>query len=114
MFEKRRLKRRHLIYYLRLFDRKTQQIIGHLVDITTDGIMVISENMIHENEIFELNMALPTDVVGKKDLNFMAKSIWCRKDINPDFYNTGFTLIDVKPEDVMIVERLITEFGFRE
>jgi hypothetical protein len=114
MVEKRRLKRRHLIYYLRLFNHKNQQMIGHLVDITSEGIMVISEDAIPENEIYELSMTLPTDVVGKKELTFVAKSVWTRKDINPDFFNSGFVLLEVKPEDVMIIERMITEFGFKE
>ncbi len=43
---KRQLKRVHLIYYLRIFDNNSGNNIGHLVDITTQGIMMISEKPI--------------------------------------------------------------------
>ena len=56
MNEKRKLNRRHLIYYLRVFDRDTSILIGHLVDITAEGIMLISEDPIETDNIFQLKM----------------------------------------------------------
>ena len=41
MDERRRLKRRHLIYYLRVFNQATDQLIGHLVDLTTEGTLTV-------------------------------------------------------------------------
>jgi hypothetical protein len=114
MSEQRRLKRRHLIYYLRVFDAKTEQLIGHLVDITTEGVMLISESPKVTGVDYDLRMVLPTEIVGKKEINFSAQSIWCRKDINPDFYATGFRLIDMEQEDRHTVEWLIDQFGFRD
>jgi hypothetical protein len=44
MQEKRKLKRRHLIYYLRVFEKNTDTLLGYLVDITPEGIMIMSES----------------------------------------------------------------------
>ena len=91
MAERRELKRRHLIYYLRVFDRNTDKIIGHLVDITTEGLMLISEGPLETDAIFELRMDLPSEIEGVRKMDCLAHSRWCRKDDNPDFFNTGFS-----------------------
>ena len=38
MTENRRMKRWHVIYYLRIFDQDKGSLLGHLIDITTEGI----------------------------------------------------------------------------
>lgn len=114
MIERRRLKRRHLIYYLKVFDRNTDELFGHLVDITSEGVMLISENPIEVDATFQLKMALPAEFLGGKQLEFRARSAWCRKDVNPDFYAIGFQLLDVSKDYFAVVERLIEEFGFRD
>ena len=54
--EQRKMKRRHLIYYLEAVDRDTDQPIGFLVDITTKGIMLMSETPIETGKIFHLKI----------------------------------------------------------
>jgi hypothetical protein len=114
MEERRRLKRRHLIYYLRVFERDSKQLIGHLVDITPEGILIISEEPKDPDLIFNFHMDLPEELIGKVGLEFEAKSMWCRKDINPDFYAIGFQLLNIAPQDIEIIGRLIEDFGFRD
>ncbi|MBI9050985.1 MAG: PilZ domain-containing protein [Anaerolineaceae bacterium] len=114
MFEKRNLKRRHLIYYLRIMNRDTNELLGHLVDITAEGIMVISENQLEINKNFNFRMMLPKEIVGKEMLEFSAKSLWSKKDINPDFYDTGFKIDDMTEADSLRIDQLIHHFGFQD
>ena len=114
MFEKRNLKRRHLIYYLRIMDQETNELLGHLVDITSEGIMLISEAPLPLNKVFHLRMMLPKEIIGKEVLEFSAQSLWSKKDINPDFYDTGFKLIDLIEADARRVDQLIHHFGFQD
>ena len=113
MSEKRKLERRHLIYYLRIFDRQTGELLGHLIDITPDGIMLMSEEPIKGNKLYQLRMNLSEVLLGKSHFDFEARSVWCRPDINPDFYDTGFTIDKLTPQDAKIIEQLIDEYGFR-
>ena len=112
--DKRRLKRSHLIYYLRVFDRSTNETLGHLVDITPEGAMLISENPIPVNTHFQLRMQLPAEIFGRTHLDFEAESLWSKRDINPDFHDAGFRLINVEVKDTAIIARLIDEYGFRD
>ena len=110
--EQRRMKRRHLIYYLEANDRETSKLIGFLVDITTMGIMLMSKTPIEIGKIFQLRILLKTDLSEKKYLNFDAKSKWCEKSINTEIYDTGFELINKDISDFREIEEVIDELGF--
>ena len=114
MLERRKLKRRHLIYYLRVFDRNNDRLVGHVVDITGEGAMLISEEPIETDTVFQSRMVLPEGIEGSREIAFDAKSVWCKKDTNPNYYATGFQLLNAAPKDVDTIERLIVDFGFRD
>ena len=113
MSEKRKLARRHLIYYLRVFDRESNELIGHLINISPQGIMIMSEEPLEINKHFKLRMDLPVDIFDKTEIEFDAESRWCKKDINPEFYDTGFAIIDLSYTDGRLIEKLIDDYGFR-
>ena len=112
--ERRKFKRRYLMYYSRIFNRKNGSVIGYLVDITPEGAMIISEEPIKPGENFRLRMDLPEDISTKASLDFEARSVWCKPDIDPHFYGTGFQISGLKDEDVQLIERMVQEYGFRE
>lgn len=111
---KRTVARRHLIYYLRVFNHHTGDLIGNLVDISTKGIMVVSEKVIEPNTRYRLRMVLPDTVDGSKEVDFDAESRWCRNDANQAFYDTGFELLDPSMEFLDAVDRLVEDCLFKE
>ncbi len=112
--DRRRLKRSHLIYYLRVFNRLNGQVVGHLVDITAEGAMLIHDAAMPTGQRYELRMMLPADIFGRDHLDFDAESLWSKRDTNPDFYDTGFRLLNVEARDADVISRLIDEYGFRD
>lgn len=114
MKEKRNLKRRHLIYYLEVFDRESNQLIGNLIDITPNGIKLITESPLETGQLYRLKMILPKTIQEKTELVFDAQSIRCDKDINPNFYITGFKLTNVSKDHHSIVDQLIDNSGFQD
>ena len=59
-------------------------------------------------------MDLPEDIYNKKVLNLDAKSVWCKPDIDPNFYNTGFKVFNVSEDEKAIIEKIIVDYGFIE
>jgi hypothetical protein len=112
--DKRRLKRRHLIYYLPVYDRKTDNLIGHVVDLTSDGIMTIHENPVEIDVDFQLRMNLPAEMGEKMSISFDARSLWSLQDANPDFYSTGFKITEIDWQGQEAIERLINNYGFND
>lgn len=112
MEEKRRLKRRHLIFYLRVFNAQSDELMGYLVDLTSAGLMIMSEKPIESGKKYKLRMDLPKEYNERLDLEFDAESVWTNTDINPDFYNTGFKFYNVSQEAKQVIEDIIEDLGF--
>ena len=113
MDERRRLHRRHILFYSRVFDRKTGVFLGYLGNMNEGGLMIISEDEIEVDQNFLLRIDLPEDIYSRTVLNFQAKSVWCRKDVDPNFFNTGFQLGEISKESKDLISQIIDDYGFR-
>jgi hypothetical protein len=105
-------KRWNLVYYLRVFNADNGELLGHIVDLTTDGLMIISESCVAINQHCRLKMEVPIDNEIIKSIELEAKSLWSKKDINPHFYDTGFKLIEPSREAIKAITLLIEELAF--
>lgn len=114
MKEKRNLKRRHLIFYLRVIDTETELPIGYVVDITPEGIMLISEKEYKLGTQFKLRMDLPEDYLTTKHITFDAKVMWSQVDVNSDFFDIGLQFNELPEEDANMIQGLINLFGFQD
>ena len=76
--------------------------------------MLISEEPIKLNVIYELRMELSDEVSEKPYLDFSAKSLWAKPDIDPHYYDTGFQFINTTPADDQIIQKIIEAYGFRD
>jgi len=110
----RAVPRRHLISYLRVYSVETNSLLGNLVDISTKGIMVVSDRPVEVGKRYRLKMVLPESVEGRKDVEFEAESRWCQNDENSDFFDTGFELLDPQPAFLDTVDRLVEDCLFKE
>ena len=110
----RSLKRRHLIYYLDVFDNESGKLLGKLVDITTRGIKLVSRVPIAIDIDYSLRLTFPEGYFRTRDLSFEARSIWSSNDVNPDFYDTGFEVINLDREGRKVIRRLIDLVGFND
>lgn len=109
--DKRQFKRRHLIYYLRIYDGISSRIVGHAVDISQQGMMLLSDEPVAVHEEYRLRMCFPGVAYGQEELVFDAVCRWCRQDDNPAFYMAGFQIQNLLPEETRFIQSLIDEFG---
>ncbi len=110
MQERRKFKRIHLIHYLTIFERDTNKLLGNLVDITPEGILIITEKPVEKGQVFHFRMNLPEDFTEAQELNFDVESVWCEVDINPDLFAVGYHLLNTPEEDIAIIYKLIEEY----
>lgn len=109
--EQRSLNRHHLIYYLRVYDGISSRVVGHIVDISSQGIMLITDEPINVNEEYRLRMRFPGPGMDQQEIVVDAVCRWCRPDENPEFYIAGFQINDMPEEAAHFIRNLITEFG---
>ena len=114
MQNRRKINRRYLLYFVRVYDADSHQQIGNLLDITLQGAMIISQTQIPADQDFRLRVELTDDIAEQPFLEFPARSIWCHPDLEPSLYNTGFEIQELSPEDIKIIQKIIETFGFRD
>lgn len=110
----RLLKRRNLIYYLPVYQQGSEEPLGYLVDITTDGLKMVSSRAIENDHLFDLWLTLPEHYFEQRELHFKARSRWTRPDVNPDLSTTGFTLEEMGENDKDVVSGLVSLYAFND
>ncbi|KJR99537.1 MAG: hypothetical protein VR65_16315 [Desulfobulbaceae bacterium BRH_c16a] len=110
----RQANRKYLVFYLRVFDGMSSKILGHLVDISEKGIMLVGDNPIPVGEDYRLRMRLPTQMKDRNEIIFTATSRWCKNDANPDFYLAGFQIHELEPDARELIGSLISDFSYNE
>jgi hypothetical protein len=112
MQEQRHSKRWHLIYYLAVFDRSSDDLLGYISDITTEGALIASESQIPLESMFSMKIELPSTIKKQKDIEFDARCVRSFHDSDSNLYNSGFQFITISSTDIARIEELISKFGF--
>ena len=114
MEDERKLRRMHVVSYLKVHERNTDQSVGRVTDITTEGIRLCSKEPIKENSTIQFKMKIPRVTAGSDEITFDALVIWCHKSTNPELYDSGVQLLDVPPKDIDIIEQFIEDSSFND
>ncbi len=108
---KRDLKRHYLIYYLRVFNRDSGEVLGHLVDITTKGIMIMRDSPLEVGGSYKMRLRWRNSADKLQLVDFDGVCRWCRPDVNPDFYGAGFAISPASEVHVEAIRSLIDDLG---
>ncbi len=110
--EKRTIKRHHLSYYLKVYNRKTGKPIGYIVNISTEGLRLVSHIPLLTHSVFQFRIKLPREIQGERNIDFDALSCWCRPDVSPDCFDTGFKIVEAPESLLNLVDGLSNYFRF--
>jgi hypothetical protein len=110
-FEKRKQQRRHLIYYLKILNSDENILIGHVIDITTEGLMMLSEQRIEHGEVLNVTLEMPQDL-KIEPLHLTMQCMWSRPDVNPEYQASGYLFVDHSDTARKTIQRLISSIGF--
>ncbi|MBN1257307.1 MAG: PilZ domain-containing protein [Planctomycetes bacterium] len=111
MEEKRQKKRWKIAYFLRVFESDGEGLVGEVVNLHTEGIMLVSDNPIPRNKQLALRMKIPLKNGETEWLYFDAECRWCNVHPNPTLYNAGFSLLNPPEELTRSVEQLIENWA---
>ncbi|WP_426416307.1 hypothetical protein [Aestuariirhabdus sp. LZHN29] len=92
MQERRDLTRHHLTNYLTVYNRNTGREIGAIGNISARGLMLITRLPVMVGELFNMRIKLPVGDEEHFDLDFDACSQWCRQDVDPAYFDSGFCI----------------------
>ena len=92
-FEQRHIARHQLASYLCVYNARTDKPMGQIGNVSGNGLMLISVLPVMVDEIYEMRLQLPAGDGGLDIIDFKALSHWCRSDVSPGFYDTGFSIV---------------------
>lgn len=112
MQERRHAQRKRFGYYMPIVDDKTQELVGHLADISQDGFKLDSTVPIPNGKVINLRMTLTGEISHKSSMSFSARSKWCKSDeFLPNSYYVGFEVASISPENAEIFKRIFEKYG---
>ena len=112
MLHERHIERHQLPYYLKVFNRFTDQPIGYLGNVSEDGLMLISQLPMLIGAEFDLRVKVPGGDGQVQFIDFSACCLWCHEDLTPHHYDSGFSLLRAGAEFVELEQALRHYFSF--
>ena len=110
----RQADRRCLVFYLRVFDGLNHEILGHLLNISEKGVLLMTDEPVDLNEDHRLRICLPASVRDRHEVVLRGTSRWCRKGPGRDLYLTGFQVSGLDTATEKIISNLIKDLGYTE
>lgn len=112
MLNERKHQRHRPVIYLKVFDRDTGGLIGHVVDIAEQGMMLVTEAPLETGRHLHLQFHPPGDWDTEEAICFEAEVRWSRPEANPDLHDVGLVVISQTAQFRQAVERLISGYVF--
>ena len=110
--QRRRAIRRHLVYYLKVVDAKTNKPKGRLGDLSAEGLLLLTKSAFKTGKTYRLRVEMPEDDPDPRAFVSNVLCVWTRKDMNPDVTLVGFRFADLSEAATEAIGRLVKAYGF--
>jgi hypothetical protein len=110
--ERRKHERHNLSYYLTVSDEQSQRVLGHLMDLSAQGMMIDCKEPLPTGLNLNLRLELTENIADRAFIPFVARIKWCRVDpIQPFLYNAGLEVVSIDPQDMKIFEDIAEKYS---
>lgn len=89
----------------------TREMIGELVNITVEGLMIISDQEMATNSIFQFCLELPEPINGIEQIELGVDCLWSRSAENVNRHWSGYQIIDASPAALQTIDALISGYS---
>jgi hypothetical protein len=109
MRERRKEDKRTAGKYMVVYDCLTKQSMGELVNLSSEGAMLVTPNPIKASTSFQCRVELWHPIMERHEIYFAAECRWCRKNVQADRWESGYRLA-VAGIDAELISYLILGF----
>jgi hypothetical protein len=103
-FKRKKIGRMRLFFSV--FSRVSDLPIGHVVDISSIGMLIITREQIEKGTSLNLRIDLPDNVSGVESMSISARCIRQDKSENGDYFYTGFEFVNMTPRYVEALQAI--------
>lgn len=103
---------RHVIHGdVDVYDSLRDRYLGRLVNIHTQGLMVMGDWALEEDHLYSLDLHLPEPINDQLVIHLGVDCLWTREADLADKYWMGFAIIDASTEALSAIQRLVERLG---
>lgn len=106
------LDRKELVYFPTIINMADNSTIGRVVDITTEGFLVISDIEMKPDDNLDIKIQWTDELGNEAYIQCKAEVRWCKEDVNPDYMAIGLRITQIDEKDRENIKRLMRKWGF--
>jgi len=107
----RRLKRYQLTDHVDIYDAMRDLHVGRLVNIHTEGLMLMGDVALEADKLYQLYLRLPRQINGRDSIQIGVDCLWARHSDDSTKHWAGCQIIDISPEGLAGIESLVELLG---
>ena len=109
--EYRRAKRRKVEHSIEVLDTMTEQVIGHLSDLSETGMLLILNHALVSDALYQVRFKLSDPQGRERAVDIGAHELWSDQASAPGQVWTGFRFIDISAEDLAFIRNWVAAPG---
>lgn len=107
MKSRRRTTRKKPDTPIQAVDRNSTRQLGMIVNLTHEGLLLLSQEALPVHQIYELELLLEGNEPASPDICFGAETVWSdRSGMHANYHWTGFSIIDIADETISKLKQL--------
>ena len=109
--EYRRARRRKVEHSIDVLDTMTEQVVGHLSDLSETGMLLILNHPLMTDALYQMRFKLPDDKGVEHAIEVGAHELWSDQAAAPGQVWTGFRFIDISSDDLAFIRNWVAAPG---
>jgi hypothetical protein len=109
--DNRREPRVKLLYYLNVYNRQTREMLGQVLDITSQGFSLLCREHWQVGDVHSCVLEMPGEGYAKTAVNVEIECRWRKHDTTPGFFSSGFRFKKISIEHKGWVRQLMADYA---
>ena len=113
MQERRTVKRMKPYYYLRVYEKDSGDYAGSVIDISRNGMRLVSEDSREPGSTHRFEILLPGDSILGDSVELLARARWSTPHPEEPSYECGFEFAEPASDGILTIAALIKDLEKR-
>jgi len=107
----RRLERHAISGVVEVYDANRDIYVGRLVNIHTEGLMLMGDSVMESDHVYQLDLQLATPLCGAETIHLGVDCLWVRNSEESSTHWSGYHIIDLSDLARQQIESLVSQLN---
>lgn len=106
--ERRLAPRYNVSQHVRVTDINSTRVLGHIVNLSSTGFMLVSKSPVESRQRMYLLMELEAAAAGSRRVLLEAQCLWCGRSSFSEDFGAGFEIIRIEANEQRKLQQWIS------